>query len=201
MKSKVCFKDVFGFIKPSIDVHTMGIYTISNLLRDCGYKVVIAKDDVNEAIEKINKINNYSLVKKWICENNINRLGFSYRLDPKEGCDYFMALYLQLKNDNMMVEQGGLIKEVSFAGLPDTCDLVKGITGGKVVVFPGNEQPVESLKMYGVPENAFHDLFINDNEYDNMRWDFAKKLVESECWRSKPSQDHYGYKDCGGDND
>ena len=61
-------KDVFGFIKPLVDVHTMGIYTMVNLLRDCGYKVYVSKDDINEAVEQIHKINNYSLVKKWIVE-------------------------------------------------------------------------------------------------------------------------------------
>ena len=57
MENKVVSNDVFGFVKPRVDVHTMGIYTIANLLRDCGYKVILAKDDVNEAIEKLQKIN------------------------------------------------------------------------------------------------------------------------------------------------
>ena len=51
-------KDVFGFIKPLVDVHTMGVYTMANLLRDCGYKVYVSKDDINEAVEQIHKINN-----------------------------------------------------------------------------------------------------------------------------------------------
>lgn len=201
LKSKVVSQDVFGFVKPLVDVHTMGIYTISNLLRDCGYKVVIAKDDVNEAIEKIKKINNYSLFKKWITDNNINRLGFSYRLDPREGCGYFMAMYTQLKDDHMLAEQGGPIKEISFAGLPDTCDLVTTETDGKIMVFPGNEPPEVSLKMYGVPEEALPDSLINDSEYDRVRWNFARNLVASERWKTEPAQDHYGYPECGEDND
>ena len=102
MKHKSNLNDIFGFIKPLVDVHTMGIFTMANLLRDCGYKVFIANDDVAKAVEDIHKLNNYSLVKKWILENNINRLGFSYRLDPQEGCDYFMSLYEHLRGDNMM---------------------------------------------------------------------------------------------------
>ena len=66
MENKVQTQDVFGFIKPLVDVHTMGIYTIANLLRDCGYKVVMAKDDINEAVEHLRKVNNYSLLKHWI---------------------------------------------------------------------------------------------------------------------------------------
>lgn len=201
MKHNNISNDIFGFIKPMVDVHTMGVYTIANLLRDCGYKVVMAKDDINSAVEKINKINNFSLVKKWLEENRINRLGFSYRLDPKEGCDYFMSLYSLLQAHNMFVEQGGFIKEVSFAGLPDTCEMVKGKTDGKVLVFPGDEPPVVSLKMYGIPDELLPEALANEHEYDKFRMDFAKKIIESEKWHFEGAQDHYGYNECGKEND
>lgn len=201
MNSKELLKDVFGFIKPIVDVHTMGVYTMANLLRDCGYKVVMAKDDINEAIEKIQKLNNYCLLKKWILDNHINRLCFSYRLDPQEGCDYFMTMYHLLQNDNMFVEQKGPIKDISFAGLPDTCAIVKGKTEGKVIVFQGNETPSESLMRYGVPDEVLSDSLKDENEYDKMRWNFAKQIISSEKWKSESAQDHYGYEECGREND
>lgn len=201
MKHSVNSIDVFGFVKPVVDVHTMGIYTIANLLRDCGYKVHLAKDDVNAALENIQKVNNYSLVKRWILDKGITRIGFSYRLDPKEGCDYFMALYTHLKDDKMFVSDGGPLTEISFAGLPDTCDLVKAKTDGKLLVFPGNEPPIQSLRMYGVPEDILPKSIVNDSQYDGMIWDFAKKLVESQKYLLEPAQDHYGYPACGTDYD
>ena len=194
-------KDVFGFIKPLVDVHTMGVYTMANLLRDCGYKVYVSKDDVNEAVEQVHKINNYSLVKRWIVENSITRLGFSYRLDPKEGCDYFMSLYMHLKGDNMFQEQGGQLTQIFFAGLPDTCDMVRGKTNGEVLVFPGNESPIESLSMLNVPEHLMPQALNQRNPYDDMRWDFAKKLIESGKYKIESPQDHYGYANCGTDAD
>ena len=115
-------KEVFGFIKPLVDVHTLGLSTIANLLKDCKYKVYIASDEINNAIQKIHKINNYGLLKKWIEDNGIKRLGFSYRLDPQEGCDYFLSIYNQLVNDKMFQEQGGPLKQLFFAGLPDACE-------------------------------------------------------------------------------
>jgi hypothetical protein len=193
--------DVFGFVKPVVDVHTMGVYTIANLLRDCGYKVHLAKDDVNAALENIQKVNNYSFVKRWIIDKGITRIGFSYRLDPKEGCDYFMALYTHLKGDRMFAEDGGPLIAISFAGLPDTCDLVKAKTDGQVLVFPGNESPIQSLRMYGVPEDILPKSIVNDSQYDGMIWDFAKKLVESQKYFLEPAQDHYGYSACGTDKD
>lgn len=201
MKHKVFSHDIFGFIKPLVDVHTMGLYTIANLLRDCGYKVIVAKDDISEAVEKIHKINNYSLVKRWITDNNINRIGFSYRLDPQEGCDYFMRLYTHLQNDNMFVEHGGTIKEITFAGLPDTCELIKGKTDGKVLVFVGNESPIESLRMYNVPEDILPESISSNNDYDTFRINFARKIIESEKWKNEVPLDHFGYKSCGTDND
>ena len=201
MENKVTAGDVFGFVKTKVDVHTMGVYTMANLLRDCGYKVVIAKDDVSYAIEQLQKVNNYSLFKHWIVSNNINRIGFSYRMDPQDGCDYFMTMFEMLLADNMLVEQGGPIKGISFAGLPDACKLVEQKTCGQVLVFPGNESPMESLQMYGIPEDLLSKSLTNDNPYDKMRWDFAKALVESEQWKLELPQDHYGYKECGTDND
>lgn len=201
MAYKLGSNDVFGFIKPIIDVHTMGIYTIANLLRECGYKVLIAKDDVSEAIEDLKKINNYSLFRKWLEDNHINRIGFSYRLDPQEGCDYFMQMYHLLKSDNMLQENGGQIKEISFAGLPDTCELVRKHTNGKVLLFQGDTSPIETLRLYGVSEEALPKSLISTNEYDKMRWDFAKKLVELEQWKEQSPLDHFGYSECGKDYD
>lgn len=201
MENKVCSNDVFGFVKTKVDVHTMGIYTMVNLLRDCGYKVVIAKDEIGEAVEKLQKLNNYSLFKSWIIINNVNRISFSYRMDPQDGCDYFMTMYELLKADNMLAEQGGPIREMSFAGLPDACDLVRHRIDNHVLIFPGNESPIVSLRMYGVPENVLPKSLRNDNPYDKMRLDFAKKLVESENWKLEQAQNHYGYKECGTDKD
>ena len=201
MANKNIYTDVFGFIKPLVDVHTMGMFTMANLLKDCGYHVFIANDAVSEAVEKIQKVNNYSLVKQWIVENGITRISFSYRLDPQEGCDYFMHLYSRLKTDNMMQAQGGPLKDFSFAGLPDTCDLVKAKTQGDVLLFPGNESPKKSLMTYGVPEEDLPDTLNPNNAYDNMRWDFAKKLIESETYKLIGPQDHYGYASCGESND
>ena len=201
MANKKVHTDVFGFIKPLVDVHTMGMFTMANLLKDCGYKVYIANDAINEAVEKVQKLNNYGLIKQWILNHRINRICFSYRLDPQDGCDYFMNLYSRLLADNMMLTQGGPIKDFSFAGLPDTCELVKVKTHGKVLCFPGNESPKESLMAYGVVENDIPTTQNPDNVYDKMRWDFAKKVIESDSYKLIGEQDHYGYATCGEDND
>lgn len=192
---------VYGLLKPQVDVHTMGMCTIANLLKDCGYKVYIAGEDVCMALEDLRKVNNWSLVKKWIEDNGITRVGFSYRLDPKEGTDLFMSLYVRLVEEKMLSENCGNIDLVSFAGLPDTCELVNGKTAGKVLLFPGNETPVESLKKYGVPDELLPDSIVNDSSYDTMLKDFARKLIESGRYIYQEPLDHFGYHECGRHDD
>ena len=201
MFEKIKKGDVFGFVKPLVDVHTMGMFTMANLLRDCGYKVHVANEELEEAVENIYKLNNYSLTKKWILDNHINVLGFSYRLDPREGSDYFMSLYEHLKGDKMFKEDGGPLTMISFAGLPDTCEIVKSKTRGDVLVFKGNESPVESLRKYGVPDNLLPISLVDESPYDKLRWEFAEQVIASERWKIDIPQDHFGYPECGRDND
>ncbi len=198
---KLSANEIFGFVKPAVDVHTLGISIFSNLLKDCGYITHIAPNEVNEAIIDIQKLNNYSYIKKWILSNRITRLGFSYRLDPKEGCKYFMMLYERLVNDNIMESSGGCLRSIHFAGLPDTCKLISEKTDGAVMLFQGGESPMESLAMMGVPVERIPKTLTENDEYDSMRWNFATKLIESEKYKYIQPQDHYGYANCGKDND
>ena len=157
--------EIFGLVKTDIDVHTLGITTIAHLLRDCGYECYISPNEISVAVESIYKLNNFSLLQKWISDHNITRIGFSYRLDPSEAKDYFCHLFYEMKNHNLFVENGGCLRGVFFAGLPDACLLVKRELGEQVLVFPGDETPIESLQKLGVPESKFpKDLKLN-SEY------------------------------------
>lgn len=193
--------EVFGFVKPLLDVHTLGISTIVNLLRDCKYKSYFAPDEVNEAVINIQKLNNYGLLKKWLRDKQITHLGFSYRLDPKDGCDYFIGLLDHLLNDNMFVKDGGQIRQVFFAGLPDACQLVSGRTNNSILTFSGGETPLESLEKLGVPDDRLPNTLLNNNEYDKMRWKFAEEIISSGRYKFLHYQDHYGYATCGKDHD
>ena len=192
---------IFGFIKPEVDVHILGMSTMANILRECGLKVVFAPSEVMKASEEPAKLNNSSLIARWIKDNQINVLSYSYRLDPKEGFDYFVSLYSQLVEHNLLSESKGPIHLISFAGLPDTCELLNEKFRDKVIYFPGDETPIESLKKFGVPERLFPKTFTSLNEYDKFLWDFGKRYIESEKYKFLPIPDHYGYKDCGTNKD
>ncbi|MGV8135453.1 MAG: hypothetical protein AB2L20_09580 [Mangrovibacterium sp.] len=193
---KLTHHEVFGFIKTDIDIHTLGLATITNLLKDCGYKTVIAPEEVSVAVTAIKKVNNLGIVIKWIKDNNITFLGFSYRLDPVDGKDYFCDLYYHLKEKHMFLNNGGKIKGISFAGLPDTCKYIEQELGDNCILFAGDESPVESLMKFGVPRSIFPHELLQESAYDKLRWSFAEKLIASEKYKSIMPQDHYGYAEC-----
>lgn len=193
--------EVFGLVKTNIDVHTLGITTIAHLLRDCGYDCYISPEEISIAVENVHKLNNFSLLQKWISDHHVTRIGFSYRLDPREAKDYFCHLFYEIKNHNLFVENGGSLRGVFFAGLPDACMLVKRELGDQILVFQGDEAPVDSLRMLGVPEFKFPKDLRSNSEYDSMRWNFAKDLIESETYVCAPLRNHLGYIDAGKEND
>ena len=158
---------------------------------------MIAADDICAVVMEIRKINNISKVIKWINDNQITRIGFSYRLDPHDAKDYYCNLVYQLKNSNVFFEDGGPVRGVSFAGLPDACELIKSELGEESLVFPGDESPVESLRKYGVPESLFPNTIKQESPYDSMRWQFAEQLIASESYKYILPQEHFHYPECG----
>lgn len=198
---KISRDTVFGLLKTTVDVHTMGISTISNILNECGFKVCVAPSDVMEAMNDPQKINNRSLITQWILNNNISSLGFSYRLDPIDAYNYFSYLYKILKDEKLLDEDGGNIKQISFSGLPDSCSLVKRKYNDSVILFSGGETPIESLKKYGVPDNLIPKSYTSLQPYDKSLIDFGKTFIESEQYKFVFPQDHYGYPECGTIND
>lgn len=192
---------VFGLLKTSVDVHTMGLSTISNILRDCGYRVLIAPPEVMEAMNDPQKINNQSLISHWIRINNIGSLGFSYRLDSSDGLKYFSWLYSILKKDKLLGEDGGPVIQISFSGLPDTCKLVERHFGDKVILFPGDETPIVSLKKYNVPDTLIPESFTKIHPYDQSLLDFGKSYIESDRYKYVLPLDHNGYQEYGTERD
>lgn len=189
--------DVFGFIKTELDVHTMGMTSMANLLREADYKTHIADEDVMKASEDVSKLNNSSLIKSWILKAGITVLSFSYRLDPNDGYRYFCSLYHQLESEKLLSSDGGPLKLIVFSGLPDTCDLIHRTLGNNVMYFKGGESAVESLKKYNIPEDRFPKSLFYVHPYDVARKEFADSFIEKGNYKVFEIPDHYGYKACG----
>jgi hypothetical protein len=189
--------EVFGFIKPDIDAHTLGITSISRLLEECGYKTVICDAPVSEAINDISKINNLSLFKRWIIDNRISRLGFSYRLDPVDAQISFGKVFHACQAGSLFFDAGGPLRGIYFAGLPKACARIKNEYRGAVEVFVGNETSVESLRKIGVPSERIPRDVLEGSAYDEMRMKFGRDIISSEEYKSVQPRNgstylHYG---------
>lgn len=189
--------DIFGFIRPNIDVHSLGISVVSKLLQDCGFKVFISDALISRAAENISKLNSSELIAGWIISNNISCIGFSYRLDPAQAQVFFGKMMYHLQEKRLFKEQGGSIKEIYFAGLPEACRRISNEYKSRVKVFSGDETPMETLVKIGVPRSLLPNLVLGDTVYDQMRTDFAKSIIESEKYLHELPANRSGYINYG----
>ncbi|MGO1469942.1 MAG: hypothetical protein ACTHW2_07965, partial [Tissierella sp.] len=118
-------KDIYAFIKPSLDAHTLGINAAAELLRDCGYEVLVADDSISHAINDYKYENNRKKILDWIIKNNVNVIGVSYRLDKDNAINMIGYLVEELKNNNLLAHQGGIVKGILFGGLPGTSQAIE----------------------------------------------------------------------------
>ncbi|NIO19727.1 MAG: cobalamin-binding protein [Candidatus Aenigmarchaeota archaeon] len=175
----------------SIDAHTLGVSRLAEILQDAGYKTVLADEKVRKAFDNPSEINNSSLIGRWIRENGIKSLGFSYRLDADDGVRNFRKLMYQLKERRLLKEYGGPLESVYFAGLPEACNWVKNKYRG-IEVFYGDESPAETLIKLGIdPASASEDL-VGKHPYDDMLLDFGKEVTKNGDYESlKPNKRSY----------
>lgn len=178
----------YGFIKPAIDAHTMGIVSVSELLRECGYEVVLANDDVDKAITEYKHESRRKVVLDWIVANKIGKLGISYRLDEFDAINMVGYLLEELKKAKLMEYQGGQIKAIYFGGLPKTCEAVEREFKGLVETFIGGESDRDTLLRLGVPEERIPSKIQEGNKYDESLMKFGKELInEGDYLKYKPT--------------
>jgi len=193
---------IYGFLKSGIDAHTLGISHIGQLLEESGFQVFISDAEISSSVDKISNLHSFEIIKKWILKHNITHLGFSYRLDPKQGLNTFGRLVTCIENDRALsIRKNGAIKEIYFAGLPEACDLIKKEFGKKYETFRGDETPIETLIKLGVPEALIPKSIQEGSVYDQMRLEFGKEIIIREKHKRIPKIPDYDYKDYGTDKD
>jgi hypothetical protein len=183
MHEKITMQDTIGLAKTGLDVHTLGIASISDFLQECGLKTVVTNSIVAKAFSDPGNINNSSIIHQWIIENNITVLSFSYRLNTDDAVLIFQKLMYQLENKKLLKETGGLIKKIFFAGLPEACNKIKYLyqnTG----VFYGDESYLESLKIFGIDPSIAPLNLVSKHSYDIALENFGKEIVENKGYIS-----------------
>lgn len=190
-------REIFAFIKPSLDAHTLGLISAAELLRDCGYEVIIGNETVSEAMDNIKHEPNQQRVLDWIIENKVTHIGISYRLDEDEAVNMVGYLMNRLKGENMLSYQGGPIKSVIFAGLPRTCEAISKAHKGFIKTFKGGESVAETLTKMGVPKDRIPRDILEGSQYDDLRMEFGEDIIKSHKYDTFKPVDRATYDEYG----
>ncbi len=189
--------EIFGLLRPGVDAHTLGISYAAKLLSEAGYRVVISDRTITEAANQVHRPGNSSLVRGWIKQHGITRLGLSYRLDPEQAAEVFGRLLYQLRDHKMLGPGQGKLRGVYFAGLPAACTLIKSRHGEEIPVFQGDETPAETLSKFAVPPERIPASLAKQSSYDEQRMAFGRDLVRKGGHLAERPVDRSGYEGYG----
>lgn len=193
--------DTFGLIKTLVDAHTMGVHAAAALLNDCGYKVVISPKKIEYAMERISADSSQKIILDWIDENNISRIGFSYRLDPDVAIDLFGRLIYMLSQKGYIGEPNSKIKSIFFAGLTPACEKIEKEYEGRFSTFRGGESPEETLLVMGVPLEDIPKQIKEGCRYDKEIEKFGKKIIANGLYMNMKPLKRNKYPEFGTNSD
>ena len=92
-----------------------------------------------------------------------------------------MRLVYQIDSDpRLAAHQGGSIRAIAFAGLPETCERVERLFPGRFCLFRGDETPREALERLGVPSTLVPASLAEESAYAESLLRFGKTLLASE---------------------
>lgn len=193
--------DKFAFVKPSLDAHTLGVNSAVELLRDCNYEVIVGDETTARAMNDIRYEVNQKKIIDWITKEKINRIGISYRLDEIDAVHIVGFLMKALSASNLLDYQGGQVRSVFFAGLPQTCEIIEKEHKGFVKTFKGGESIGETLTKMGVPKERIPRDIIEGSLYDDRLMEFGKDIINADSYNSFKPVDRSNYKEYGTKDD
>lgn len=177
--------DRFAMIKSHTDAHTMGIRAAAALLSDCGYQVIIAPEYIEDIVDKILSEDSQIKFVEWIKNNNINRLGISYRLDPEDAVCLVGRIVHVMKKNELYEADSAIVKSVFFAGLTRACDEIDKEYKGRIRTFRGGESPEETLTIMGIPKEEIPSELREGCKYDKELIEFGKNIIQDGKYKEK----------------
>ncbi|NLJ94073.1 MAG: cobalamin-binding protein [Clostridiaceae bacterium] len=196
-KSKI----VYAFIKPEHDAHTLGIQAAADLLRSCDYQVIVADKKIEKALFYYKEESARREIISWLRTNGVTRLGITYRLDKQDALNIVGYIIHELKNEKMLIQQGGPIDAIFFGGLPEACQLIENEFPKLVHCFQGGESAHQTLLSLGIPENELPPEILEVNQYDENRNSFAKEIIDKKEYKNFKSHNDNNYPDYGSRRD
>jgi len=194
-------RDVFGLIRPAADAHTLGLLSFAQLLESCGIRTCLADGDVCREAERLGPPAGAGApggpggaprLAAWVRLRGVTALGFSYRMDPADGAALFAALRAFLRAEGLLAAQGGPIKALYFAGLPEACDLARERCPDLAGAFSGDESPAEILDALGIPRALLPSGLSAGIAYDEDRLKFGAEIVARGTYLDEMPPDRSG---------
>lgn len=176
--------ETFGLLKTILDAHTMGIRAAANLLEECGYRVILAPQNIENALSTITSENSQRLIVKWIMKNNINHIGFSYRLDTDNAINYLGRFVTLLKREGLYESSSAVIKTIYFAGLIPACKKIEKEYEGRIKTLCGGEMTEETLSIMGIPQENIPKSICEGCKYDKEILAFGRKLIKEQKYKN-----------------
>lgn len=194
-------KETFGLIKTLVDAHTMGVHAVASLLCDCGYRVIISPASIEHAMERISLESAQQAILEWIDENDITRIGFSYRLDPDTAVELMGRLVHLLKNRGYYGNYDSKVKSIFFSGLTPACEKIDKEYHRRISTFRGGESAEETLLVVGVPFDVIPKSIKDGCQYDNDLEKFGQSIIKSGEYKYMKASEHNLYPEFGTIND
>ncbi len=173
-----------GILKTLLDVHTMGISAFASLLKDCGYKVIIASEEIQRAADKIGDEYSQKKIAEWVRNYKITQIGISYRLDPGTAVDIVGHIVAVLKKEGLYESLGAPVKNICFAGLKSACDRIDEEYNGRIKTFCGGETLEETLQKMEIPRNNIPRSIVEGCQYDKGILAFGKHVIGKGAYKS-----------------
>ena len=182
----------FGILCPPLDAHSPRVSAISDLLRACGIKVVVAEEKLGQFLSRPEALASARSAAEWARAERLSALCLFVRLDSKRDFARIEAFLAFLQGDGLVGGGAAPIRALFFSGPPPICDLVLARFPFVAGVCHGDETASRCLEILGLRENRLPASMAADLVYDDDRRAFGRELVAKNEWEAVSPVDRTG---------
>ena len=177
MASLLDAADRIGFLDPAAESRPLGGLAIEQMLEACGFEAIRAGREICEAAVKASSATAARSLGDWMKGEGVTVVVYGCREEPEFALRLLSYFLVALKSTCSLATEGGRVRTLFFAGLPETCDLVRERFPAVSGVFRGDEGPAEIIEILGLPRSLLPDQAARDVAYDEARTAFGRELV------------------------
>jgi len=189
--------DRIGFLDSAAVSRPPGGLAIEQILEACGLETIRAGREICEAADKPQAATAARSIGNWMKGEGVTAVVYGCRREPEVAARLFSAFLEALKSTRSLATEGGRVRTLFFAGLPETCDLVRERFPAVAGSFRGDEGPAEIFEILGLPRELLPDQAARDLAYDEERMAFGRELIRKGEYPSVGPVDRSGSRRFG----